>query len=141
MNKSATTITVGCKLPHGLIIHLAPPVIGTVVALNGRKYDQLGEHGPSVRLHGMNSRTKTIIGGYGLTQVPKDYWDQWVKENPKHPYLQNGLLFAHENRDVIEGLSTEYESLKTGLEGLDPLKPGPNLKPENYEGMPKTMTA
>jgi len=108
-----TTVTVACKLPHGLIIK------------TGDK---------SVTLAGANS--SAIIGGYGLTPVDKDFYDAWRKEYANFAPLKNELIFVQESRAKAEGQAKEQAEVKSGLEPLDPTKPASGVKPEAYEGKP-----
>lgn len=107
------TVSVGCKLPHGLIIKTG---------------------GKSVALAGANS--SAIIGGYGLTEVDKDFYDAWRKEFATFAPLKNELIFVQESRAKAEGRAKEQAEVKSGLEPLDPAKPAAGVKPEAYEGKP-----
>lgn len=104
-------ITVGCKLPHGLIIK------------TGNK---------SVTLAGANS--SRIVGGYGLTQVDKDFFDAWSKEFAQFGPLKNGLIFAQAKIESAEAQAKEQSVITTGLEPLNLDKPAAGVKPEAYEG-------
>lgn len=106
-------ITVGCKLPHGLIIRTG---------------------GKSVTLAGANS--SRIVGGYGLTQVDKALWDAWTTEFAQFPPLKHGLIFAQEKAAAAESQAKEQAEVTTGLEPLDLSKPAPGVQAENFEGKP-----
>lgn len=106
-------ITVGCKLPHGLIIKTG---------------------GKAVTLNGANSAR--IVGGYGLTQVDKDFFEAWKKEFAQFPPLKHGLIFAQEKPASADSQAKEQADIRTGLEPIDPAKPAPGVRPEAYEGKP-----
>lgn len=107
-----TTVTVGCKLPHGLIIEV---------------------EGKRVKLHGAN--TSRVVGGYGLTPgVDKDFFDAWLKLSATSVVVKRGLIFAQDNPGKAEGQAKEQAEIRSGLEGLDPEKPAPGIKAEKYEG-------
>jgi hypothetical protein len=52
--------------------------------------------------------------------VPKDHWELWLKQNKDHPYVLNGLIYAHESTSMLRGHAKEFEAQKCGLEPLDP---------------------
>lgn len=92
-------ITVGCKLPAGVIIK------------SGNK---------SVQLNGANSAR--VIGGYGLTQVDKDFFESWKKEYANYGPLKNGLIFDQASQSSAESQAKEQSVVKSGLEPLNPEK-------------------
>ncbi|HEV2540200.1 MAG TPA: hypothetical protein VGU03_10885 [Frateuria sp.] len=105
------TITVGCKLPHGLIIRTG---------------------GKSITLAGANS--SRIVGGYGLTQVDKEFFDAWSTEYAQFGPLKHGLIFAQDKANAAESRAKEQAEIKTGLEPLDLAKPAAGVSAEAYEG-------
>jgi hypothetical protein len=107
-------ITVGCKLPHGLIIRTG---------------------GKSVTLAGANS--SRIVGGYGLTQVDKDFFDAWKTEFAQFPPLKQGLIFAQDKVAAAESQAKEQAEIKSGLEPLDIKAPVPGVAAEAFEGKPE----
>lgn len=97
----AEVVTVGCKLPNGLLIDVG---------------------GKVVRLLGANS--SSVIGGYGLTEgVDKDYFDTWLKEHANQPYVKGDLVFAQAKTNSAQSKASENAKVKTGLEGLPQDKP------------------
>lgn len=107
----AQTVTVGCKLPHGIIIR----VDKTEVTLNG-------------------ANKSNVIGGHGLTSVDKAFWDAWVKDNSSFVPYARGMIFAKDNEREANAVARERKDEKTGFEGLDPAANGV-VKAEKYEGM------
>jgi hypothetical protein len=101
------TITVGCKLPHGLIIE----VDGHAVTLNGKN-------------------SSNVIGGYGLTEgVDKDFFGKWMSANRDSAAVKNGLIFAQDRADSARSEAKERKGVKNGTEGIDPNKPAPGVEP------------
>lgn len=109
-----TTVTVGCKLPHGLILKTG---------------------GKSVTINGANS--SKIVGGYGLTVVDKDFFDAWKTEFAQFAPLKNYLIFVQEKPAAAEAQAKEQAEVKSGLERLSREKPAKGVKAEAYEGKPK----
>lgn len=98
------TVTVGCKLPNGL--HLD---------VQGKRHT----------LAGANS--SRIIGGYGLTEVPKDFWDAWVAEHKDFPPVVNGEIFAQATSKSAEDKAKDQAEVRSGFEGLNPDNPAPGV--------------
>jgi hypothetical protein len=101
------TVSVGCKLPHGL--HLD---VGDV----------------RVTLAGTNAAQ--VIGGYGITEnVDKDFFDKWMSLNRESAAVKGGFIFAHDKAEHVKGKAAERKDVRNGFEGLDPKKPGPGIAP------------
>lgn len=99
--------TVGCKLPHGLII-----TVGDV----------------SIELKGQNSTN--IIGGHGITEgVDKELFEKWLSLNKDSAAVKNGLIFSHEKASSVRAEAMEKKDNKNGFEGIDPANPGPGVAP------------
>lgn len=121
---STDTVTVGCKLPHGLHLDIynadakTPEERATVIARH--------------TINGQNSQE--IVGGHGITLgVPKAHFEQWMALNKNSAAVRNGLIFAHENAQSAVREAQEKKDTKSGFEGIDPAKPGPGVEraPEN----------
>lgn len=111
--KISGTVTIGCKLPCGLVMTLG---------------------GKSVELRG--ARDSRILNGYGLTEnVDAEFWEAWKKAHAKLPYVKNELVFAYADTRSAQDMAQERQNERTGLEGLDPDKPGKDLEkvPESDE--------
>lgn len=111
----SVTITVGCKLPHGM--HLDIRHHGQTmkrVTLNGIYTSKKGQLIiPSER------------GGYALTtNVPKDFFDEWMRLNKDHPAVANGLIFYHRQEASVVSMAQERDELQHGLEPIDPRNTG-----------------
>lgn len=91
-----SNVTVGCKLPHGLVITVG---------------------GRSVTLNGVNS--SRIIGGYGLTVVDKDFFEAWKIEFSTSPLVRNDLIFDQDTAAKAESQAKEQAEVLSGLEPID----------------------
>jgi hypothetical protein len=106
-NDKATFVTIGCKLPHGLIIE-ARDNSGEIVR---------------VTLNGANAAR--IVGGYGITEnVPADVWNAWLKKHAKFPAVINGQVFVHTDLKSVEGEAKNRRNVASGFESIDPIKNG-----------------
>ncbi|EMB4114254.1 MULTISPECIES: hypothetical protein [Serratia] len=103
----AEQVTVGCKLPNGLVLEV-----------DGHQQAVAGYRGEDVR----------IIGGYGLTPVDKELWDAWLKIHKDQPYVKNGVIFAQDNGNSARAQAKEQEKLKSGLDPLPQNNPAPGIK-------------
>lgn len=141
------TLTVGCKIPSGLVLqvyemadHDEPVMGGGVKVIKRAK-----QIGPSVKLNGCARRLgydtpHDIRGGVGLTYgVDADFFAKWLEQNKDEPYVTKGQVFAQpteKNPREIGAQIKDHRSLKSGMEPLDPN----NLPPE-FKGKIATATA
>ncbi len=104
------TVLVACKLPSGIELD------GTtgVILING-------------------TNTAMVPGAPGLTHVEANEWAYLQATYAEHAVFKNNSVFTHGDDNVgnIIAMADELENEKTGLEGLDPTKPGAGLKPED----------
>lgn len=99
-------VIVGCKLPNGLHLDYA----GKRVTLNG-------------------SNSAEVIGGHGLTMVDKEFFEGWLKERHDYAPVKAGLIFAHDKESNARAEAKEKASNPSGFEGVNPDKPGKDIKP------------
>ncbi|MDG4906026.1 hypothetical protein P9228_06130 [Mesorhizobium sp. WSM4898] len=127
----STTVTVACKLPHGLVLRLhemveqneptaggsfrkvkRAQVIGQPVVLKGylRRFDRRKEPAPMAQ-----------DSSYALTHgVDADFFKKWLEQNKDLDAVRNNLVWAHTETDMVEGFIKEHEAQKSGLEPIDP---------------------
>ncbi|MBS0986887.1 MULTISPECIES: hypothetical protein [Acetobacter] len=103
---TATTVTVGCKLPGGLVLRLRD-VTHTLAGAN----------------------TSSVIGGYGLTRLPADFWQAWAEAYAHYPLLRQGLIFAQSTAEKGAAQAREQAELRSGLEAVNPHTPAPGISP------------
>ena len=125
------TVTVACKLPHGLVLRLHEMVemneptagggfrkvkraqaIGEPVVLKGyvRRFDRRLEPAPVAQ-----------TSSFALTHgVDADFFKKWLAQNHDLDAVKNNLIWAHSAADMIEGFIIEYEAQKSGIEPIDP---------------------
>lgn len=101
-----STVTVACKLPNGVILDIPGA--------------------PSVTLNGANH--PEAIAGHGLTEVDAEFWAAWTKLYPDFQPLKKELIFAQGGERSAISKAKERKGEKSGLEGLDPDKPGKGLE-------------
>jgi hypothetical protein len=119
------TVTVACKLPHGMILQMHEMVEGNEPVMGGgtRSFKIARRVGEPVRLRGNavpfgKAPMYAIEGGYALTPgVDAAFFSAWLKQNADHDAVKNKLIYAVGNKDV--GKPRELRELKSGLEPLD----------------------
>jgi hypothetical protein len=85
-------------------------------------------YGETYTLNGANS--SKVIGGYGITRnIPGDFFDAWLEQNKDLALVRNNLVFKQPSLDQAEDQAEEQADLKSGMEGIDPKKPGKGLTP------------
>lgn len=97
-----STVTIGCKLPHGIIMEVegAKPVV-------------------------INGWNKNLIegAGHGLTEnVPAALWEAWRKLHAESNLVKGGFIFAHEKSERVKEKATSRKGNKSGHEQMPKLK-------------------
>jgi hypothetical protein len=132
------TVTVACKLPHGLVLRIHEPVETEIPVMGGgvkveRHFKPTGrEFTVAGNAHPQNEAPiAPIASGFALTHgVPKDLWDKWLEQNRLLPAVVNGLIFAHEHSAKSRDEAKEKIGVKSGLERINPNEL-PNLSPRH----------
>lgn len=131
------TVTVGCRLPHGIVMEVGYST--TIAVGNGTapQYRQTEKY-RRVVIKGTHSNNRPGIQPVmllrpepGITEgVPKAVVDEWLKAHPV--FLANGSIFVvpKGGRDSAEvrANAIELEGRKTGLEPRDPTELPKELK-------------
>jgi hypothetical protein len=114
--ESGDTVTVACRLPQGIHFDIV----------------RHGEVRQRVTLKGSNSPGP--VAGFGITEnVPREFFEKWLAEHQDLAAVRNGLIFAHARRASVEDQAIERTELKSGLDPMDPKKPGKDLAPLSKE--------
>ena len=103
------TVTIGCKMPHGLILDMTEP----------------GE--PARRFVVKGNNSAKLIGGFGITDgVPRDFWNAWLAKNKGLIFVKQGLIFAYGKRADTEDAAEDRGAVVHGFEPmLHPSRPKP----------------
>jgi hypothetical protein len=124
------TVTVGCKLPNGLLLRVFKMVEGTEPVLGGgtRKTKTAVQAGETVKINGFAlprgpdfdpDRAHLVVGGCGLTHgVDADFFHEWMGQNKDSDIVKNGLIFAHASSESARAEATEKKAEVSGLEPL-----------------------
>lgn len=94
-----TSVTIGCKLPHGIVL------------------DHPLDPSKKVELMGKNS--SLIIGAeYGTTEVDGEFWETWKTVHAEFPALKSGAIFEAKNVTEAASVAKELEGEVTGFEPM-----------------------
>ncbi len=144
---SGEKVTVGCKIPSGLLLQLYEPSSVTTPVLGGgvreeKIYRPLA--GESIRLNGCRAPWGEHPGhemkhGAGLTfNVPKAFMDEWLRQNEDSPLVLNGTITIERDRKSLVDLLKDEKDRRSGLEPITP-DTDPRI-PRNKFGKPAIVT-
>ena len=128
VSKSTKTVTVGCKMPGGLILQLYEMHDEKEATPNGfRDIKVARPAGDPVRINGCAvpvggpQPKHMVLGGYGLTPgVDADFFAKWLKQNEHSMLVKNKLIFSANSRDSAESKAEEMAKVRSNLEPLNP---------------------
>ncbi|MBS1057164.1 hypothetical protein [Gluconobacter kondonii] len=125
----ADTVTVLCRMPHGLRLRLSPEGDAERRArLSEEKRPDLSPvaYVKEVEIAGANRapnyhpKDNILLGRVGRTTVDKAFWDAWVKQNADSDLVKNRCVFAEQTDARANARADEFKTEKTGFEPLDP---------------------
>ena len=94
-----TSVTIGCKLPHGIVL------------------DHPLDPSKKVELKGKNG--SMIVGApYGTTEVDGEFWETWKTVHKDFPALRSGAIFEAANASELTAVAAELEDETTGFEPM-----------------------
>lgn len=106
-----STITIGCRLPSGLVIQIPG---ASPIELEGQRQAQ--------------ARSPIILlsaDDYGVTEVDESYWEAWKKQvGPEYAPLVSGAVFEAKNTKEAAAKAKDLKGKKTGHEPLPQEQPG-----------------
>lgn len=140
---SGGKVTVGCKLPNGLILRLFQMVdrVENVAGGGTRTFkisEQIGE--PVVikgnKLPFGEVPEYQIVGNYALTAgVDAEFFRMWMDQNAGHEAVKNGLIFAASNQADAIDISKDNRDRRSGLEAVVPAEHGVKGKAGPVKGV------
>ena len=94
-----TSVTIGCKLPHGIVL------------------DHPLDPSKKVELRGKN-RSLIIGAEYGTTEVDGEFWETWKTVHKGFPALKSGAIFEAANASELAAVAADLENEATGFEPM-----------------------
>lgn len=124
---AAEFVTVACKIPNGLILRLFKMIDTQEPMFGGgfRKVKVAQQVGETYEIKGpalpKEARAIFAPGGYALTtNIPKAFFEEWLKQNHDHEAVVRKLIFAQADRDDAVAQAEEQAGIRSGLEPLNP---------------------
>lgn len=140
-SRPGATVAVASKMPNGLILRLfrMEPFREPVLGGGYRESERAVQTGDEYTLHGTafsieqaklgNFPRHQTAGGFSITTgIPRDYWDEWLRQNEKSDMVRNGLIFAYDSEQRTRDAAAERDKVRSGLEPLDPDNPPPDVR-------------
>lgn len=124
VSKSSNTVTVACKLPHGLLLRVfeAREVREAGTNVTVKQYVELPFQQEVQGFSHEQNRAPhcQFTSGYALTfGIDKDLWDKWLEQNKNTDIVKNGLIFAHSDMASVEAEGREKEKVRSCFERID----------------------
>jgi len=124
LEHSGDKIWVACKLPNGFVLR-AHEMKKTVEATLGghREIESARQVGAPFKINGSAqaigfSTPHRIVHGYGLTQVPRDLWEAWLKVNRDSGIIKNAMANGFNNEQSAVAWAAENAGRHSGLEPM-----------------------
>lgn len=127
-------VTVACKFPMGLRLRIFEMIDtverGPTGTFTTKVAQQIGGPENTVTIKGYNKSAEhfqsgIVHAGFALTHdVPKQFFDLWMKQNAGSDLVQNGLIFAHREERSVKAQVIDHEGILCGLEPIQPTPPG-----------------
>lgn len=125
----ADTVTVCCRLPHGLRLRLTPE--GDVQRRAELSKAGTPDRSPTgyvkeVVVQGANRapnyhpKDNVLLGRVGRTVVDKPFWDAWLAAHKDSDLVKNNCVFAELTDAKADAKAAEFSKVKTGFEPVDP---------------------
>jgi hypothetical protein len=107
-----STVIIGCRLPHGLVIShpLAKGVTATIAGMN---------------------KARIIGADHVTTEIDADIWAAWKLTHEDFAPLKSGAIFEARSQSEAASKAKEVRKEKTGFESMDPKAMG--VKPAEAE--------
>lgn len=119
------TVVVYCKIPNGYHLTVKDAAgVDHTYRINGPLNKKQQPDAP-------------VIFGHGATRIPKEFWEEWLAEHKELEPVKREHIFATAKPQDGKAMARERKDNRTGLEGIDPKKPGPGLEPA--ESMKPTL--
>lgn len=134
-------VTVGCRLPNGLKLEVGlqrtvnsgpqnRPVVAVKQLENYRSFTLLGTNAHSASMRSQGIQVPSVLDPQPFINpnVPKDLWDQWVKENHSSPLLKRREIYDVKNGGTANSQAASIDALATSPTPLTPLDRSKKMK-------------
>lgn len=122
------TVCVACKKPGGILMRVFEfrdkdePLMGggyKTVKEAVQKGGAVFVHGPTVPFGKFPE--VPVVGGYALTpNIDAEFAVEYMRQNAESDLVRNRIIYAVDKPETATRLAKEQESIRSGLEPLDP---------------------
>lgn len=123
----AETVSIACKLPHGLIMQLQRFIeVREPTQTNPDRIVKVAEKfGPTHTIKGFANGARdpdvTVIGNFAINNgVPAEFAQAWFEQNAEHPAVAGGFVYLHRTAGGAAGYAREHAKKLSGFEPADP---------------------
>lgn len=142
--RTGATVTVGCKMPHGLVLRLQRKEKVRYPVMGGgfKEEDEYRPlpNSPVITIHGTDvphgqAPRCLIVHGYAMTSgVPKEFFELWLEQNKDLDAVVNGMIIANESLEDVKAEAQDNRDVKSGLEAINPKSDARMPKKRDLEG-------
>jgi hypothetical protein len=124
---SRRTVTVACKMPHGIVIrdHVETEVMVDVLGGGKRPEKIFRPVGRPIRIKGPTVpdafiRLVEVVAGFAITEgVDGEIFARWIDWNKDAPFVANRLIFGHEDGARVRDWAKAHGSVNSGMDPID----------------------
>lgn len=135
------TVSIACKLPHGLILQLQrkKTIAEPTPTAPDRTVEISERFGPTYTIKGFANGAKDpdvmVIGHFAINNgIPADFAAKWFEQNDEHPAVVGGFIYLHKSASGATGYAREHAKMLSGFEPADPA-----ALPDEFKAEIKTM--
>lgn len=121
---SGNLISVGCKLPQGLIIEVGYDLVpgGVSRGPNYKRIELAGANQHSTTVGQLRTPSPKDLRPGITNNVPEEIFDAWVAAHADSNIVKNGLVFKARNAGEATAKAADLTQKPTGMEAVDPTK-------------------
>lgn len=109
-NNDSGTVVVALNQPQGIVFRLFK---------DGSEYKRVHVKGNAANLVGTFNASPLPRGGYGMTEISADDWNEIKRQYGDMQLFKNGLIFAASGVNNAQAQAKEQEGVKSGYEPID----------------------
>lgn len=134
-------VTVGCRLPSGLMLEVGlqrtvnggphnRPVAAVRRLSNYRSFTLRGTNAHTAPMRAQGIQVPSVLSPQPFinSNVPKDLWEQWKKENSASPLLRRNEIYEVKNGGDANSQAAAIDALATSPTPLTPIDRGKKMK-------------
>ncbi len=118
------SISVGCKLPQGLVMELGYDLVagGVTRGPNYKRVVLAGANQHSIVVGTLRTPSPANLRPGITNNVDESFYDAWVAAHADSNIVKNKLIFKAKNAGEATAQAVDVTKQKTGMEPIDPSK-------------------